>query len=100
MTIREWPALERPRERLLERGAHALSDAELAKDSEYCRAAQVGIVIRPTWAGNDYSMNERLSERLSVFKNETFRANYGAVLSGTGVSLWVVRPGKSLVRFL
>jgi DNA repair protein RadC len=29
MTIREWPALERPRERLLERGAHALSDAEL-----------------------------------------------------------------------
>src|ERR1700747_2184442 len=29
MTIREWPAAERPREKLLERGAHALSDAEL-----------------------------------------------------------------------
>lgn len=27
--IRQWPAGERPRERLLERGAHALSDAEL-----------------------------------------------------------------------
>ena len=29
MTIRHWPAAERPREKLLERGAHALSDAEL-----------------------------------------------------------------------
>jgi len=29
MTIRQWPAAERPREKLLERGAHALSDAEL-----------------------------------------------------------------------
>jgi DNA repair protein RadC len=29
MTIRQWPGMERPRERLLERGAHALSDAEL-----------------------------------------------------------------------
>jgi len=29
MTIRHWPESERPRERLLERGAHALSDAEL-----------------------------------------------------------------------
>jgi DNA repair protein RadC len=29
MTIRNWPNGERPRERLLERGAHALSDAEL-----------------------------------------------------------------------
>jgi DNA repair protein RadC len=29
MTIRHWPAGERPREKLLERGAHALSDAEL-----------------------------------------------------------------------
>src|ERR1700756_1550073 len=29
MTIRNWPDGERPRERLLERGAHALSDAEL-----------------------------------------------------------------------
>jgi DNA repair protein RadC len=29
MTIREWPASERPREKLLERGAAALSDAEL-----------------------------------------------------------------------
>ena len=29
MTIREWPGAERPREKLLERGAHALSDAEL-----------------------------------------------------------------------
>src|ERR1043165_2189181 len=29
MTIREWPAAERPREKLLERGAQALSDAEL-----------------------------------------------------------------------
>jgi len=29
MTIREWPAAERPREKLLARGAHALSDAEL-----------------------------------------------------------------------
>jgi DNA repair protein RadC len=29
MTIRDWPRAERPRERLLERGAHTLSDAEL-----------------------------------------------------------------------
>ena len=28
-TIREWPAMERPREKLIERGAHTLSDAEL-----------------------------------------------------------------------
>lgn len=29
MTIKDWPAAERPREKLLERGAEALSDAEL-----------------------------------------------------------------------
>ena len=29
MTIRHWPRMERPREKLLERGAHVLSDAEL-----------------------------------------------------------------------
>ncbi|TAL00931.1 MAG: hypothetical protein EPO03_13450, partial [Porticoccaceae bacterium] len=29
MAIRHWPAGERPREKLLERGARALSDAEL-----------------------------------------------------------------------
>ena len=29
MHIRDWPASERPREKLLARGAHALSDAEL-----------------------------------------------------------------------
>ncbi|MCY1278744.1 hypothetical protein D9M70_274850 [compost metagenome] len=29
MSIREWPAAERPREKLLERGAASLSDAEL-----------------------------------------------------------------------
>lgn len=29
MHIRDWPEAERPREKLLERGAHALSDAEL-----------------------------------------------------------------------
>lgn len=29
MAIRDWPASERPRERLLEYGAHALTDAEL-----------------------------------------------------------------------
>jgi DNA repair protein RadC len=29
LTIRDWPKTERPREKLLERGAHALSDAEL-----------------------------------------------------------------------
>jgi len=29
MSIRHWPHRERPREKLLERGAHALSDAEL-----------------------------------------------------------------------
>jgi DNA repair protein RadC len=29
LTIREWPEAERPREKLLKRGAHALSDAEL-----------------------------------------------------------------------
>lgn len=29
MAIRDWPATERPREKLLERGASALSDAEL-----------------------------------------------------------------------
>ncbi len=29
MTIRDWPADERPREKLLEKGAAALSDAEL-----------------------------------------------------------------------
>jgi DNA repair protein RadC len=29
MTIRDWPTAERPREKLLERGAHALSDCEL-----------------------------------------------------------------------
>ena len=29
MTIRHWPSAERPREKLLERGAHALTDAEL-----------------------------------------------------------------------
>jgi DNA repair protein RadC len=29
LTIREWPEAERPRERLLKRGSHTLSDAEL-----------------------------------------------------------------------
>ena len=29
MTIKDWPAAERPREKLLEQGAGALSDAEL-----------------------------------------------------------------------
>jgi DNA repair protein RadC len=29
MAITDWPAAERPRERLIEQGAHALSDAEL-----------------------------------------------------------------------
>jgi DNA repair protein RadC len=29
MPIHEWPTLERPREKLLEKGAHTLSDAEL-----------------------------------------------------------------------
>ena len=29
MSIRDWPDQERPREKLLERGADALSDAEL-----------------------------------------------------------------------
>jgi DNA repair protein RadC len=29
MSIRHWPGAERPREKLLERGAHSLSDAEL-----------------------------------------------------------------------
>jgi DNA repair protein RadC len=29
MSIRDWPITERPRERLIERGAHALSDGEL-----------------------------------------------------------------------
>ena len=29
MSIRDWPAAERPREKLLEQGAAALSDAEL-----------------------------------------------------------------------
>jgi DNA repair protein RadC len=29
LTIRDWPEAERPREKLLKRGAHALSDAEL-----------------------------------------------------------------------
>ncbi|MGH8326321.1 MAG: RadC family protein [Steroidobacteraceae bacterium] len=29
LTIREWPEAERPREKLLKRGPHALSDAEL-----------------------------------------------------------------------
>ncbi|MGH8465442.1 MAG: UPF0758 domain-containing protein, partial [Pseudomonas sp.] len=29
MSIRDWPAAERPREKLLEQGAVSLSDAEL-----------------------------------------------------------------------
>ncbi|MGY2208964.1 UPF0758 domain-containing protein, partial [Pseudomonas tolaasii] len=29
MSIRDWPAAERPREKLLEQGAASLSDAEL-----------------------------------------------------------------------
>lgn len=29
MSIRDWPGAERPREKLLQRGAHSLSDAEL-----------------------------------------------------------------------
>ncbi len=29
MSIRDWPATERPREKLLEQGAASLSDAEL-----------------------------------------------------------------------
>src|SRR6185437_12773625 len=29
MSIRDWPETERPREKLLERGPHILSDAEL-----------------------------------------------------------------------
>ena len=29
MAIKDWPKLERPREKLLARGAHALSDSEL-----------------------------------------------------------------------
>ena len=29
MSIKDWPISERPREKLLARGAHSLSDAEL-----------------------------------------------------------------------
>lgn len=29
MSIKDWPADERPREKLLQKGAHALTDAEL-----------------------------------------------------------------------
>jgi len=33
MAIKDWPAEERPREKLLQRGAQALSDAELVATS-------------------------------------------------------------------
>lgn len=32
MAISDWPAAERPREKLVQRGAEALSDAELLAD--------------------------------------------------------------------
>ena len=41
MTIRDWPIDERPREKLLERGAGALTDAEL-----------LAILLRTGTAGN------------------------------------------------
>ena len=53
MSIRHWPATERPREKLLDRGAMALSDAEL-----------LAIFLRTGIAGTDvHSEAEQLRER-------------------------------------
>lgn len=41
MAIRDWPAAERPREKLLQRGAAALSDAELL--AIFLRTGVVGV---------------------------------------------------------
>lgn len=41
MAIRDWPAAERPREKLLQRGAEALSDAELL--AIFLRTGVVGV---------------------------------------------------------
>lgn len=48
--IRQWPKDECPRERLLSRGPHALTDAELLAIRHQCRARKVLFFFKQ-WSG-------------------------------------------------
>ena len=51
MAITDWPADERPRERLLKQGAGALSDAELLAIFLRVGVAGMSAVVRPDPTG-------------------------------------------------
>ncbi|HTX24164.1 MAG TPA: DNA repair protein RadC [Steroidobacteraceae bacterium] len=74
MAIREWPKTERPREKLLERGPEALSDAELI-------AVLLGSGVRGSSA---VDLARRLIARFGSIR-ELLRADRSAALSQLGV---------------
>src|SRR5258707_838553 len=73
MAIRDWPADERPREKLLEKGAAALSDAEL-----------LAILLRTGTPGHSALSGAQCSQELS-FAAQADRLRPAAVLRGAGL---------------
>src|SRR6202453_3417942 len=79
MAIRDWPIDERPREKLLEKGAGALSDAEL-----------LAILLRTGTAG--HSALDLAGEILAHFASRRYR-----VAGARG--RFCAEPGLGLVRY-
>ncbi|RJX76483.1 DNA repair protein RadC [Pseudomonas sp. LS-2] len=71
MSIRDWPAAERPREKLLERGASSLSDAELL--AIFLRTGVSGksaVDLARHLLGQFGSLRALLEANLTAFSNE------------------------------
>ena len=66
MSIRHWPHPERPREKLLERGAHALSDAELLALLVYVGAKAAELYDRELFAALGVMSGHTLKHLLSA----------------------------------
>ncbi|MGH9468007.1 MAG: RadC family protein [Terriglobales bacterium] len=81
LTIREWPEAERPREKLLNRGSHALSDAELlalllGSGIPGCSAVAMARSLLKEFG----SLRELLSARLTRWRRKGVgEARYAAV---------------------
>ena len=81
LTIREWPESERPREKLLKRGAHALSDAELlalllGSGIPGCSAVAMACSLLKDFG----SLRDLLNARLSRWRRKGVgKARYAAV---------------------
>jgi DNA repair protein RadC len=79
MAIRDWPSAERPREKLLERGASALSDAEL-----------LAILLRHGTAGHS-----------ALDLARTILENFGSLrhLVAADRTRFCAQPGLGLARY-